>query len=176
MSDIFKFTIEINNIKYDNNLEEDLRVDRTNLDEDFAHQHERFAKYATLHELAKDNLERAKRMLDILYAQVDHEKRQEAKNMQDVNPKFKFTEKMCENSVLTDERYQKMHLKYLDAKKLVGVLGVGKEAFAQRKEMLISLGANQRVGATSTRVLEPQVKQIINNSNIISKRRKKKEQ
>ena len=159
MSKLFEFTISINGIEYDNNLEEDLRVDRTDLDSAFATQHELFAKYATMHELAKDNLERTKRMLDILYAQIDREKRVAAKQEQAMNSKFKYTEKMCENEVITDPRYQEMHIKLLDAKKLVGVLGVGKEAFAQRKEMLISLGANQRVGATSVRVLEPQVKQ-----------------
>lgn len=160
--DVFKFEIKINDVEYKQTIGDDLRIDRSILDDEFCEQSTKFAYYSTLHELARDKEARLKRELELFYANVDAEKRAGAIQAQAANPKFKYTEKMCENEVKTDERYQKKQLEYLDAKKLSGILGVAREAFAQRKEMLISVGANARSGVTSARVLSEQAKHITN--------------
>lgn len=156
LSDIVSFEIKIGDSQFKNNLREDLNIDRTNLDEEFMTQHEKFAYYSTLHEMAKHNENQCKRELEILYAQVDFEVRQQAQEAG-----IKMTETMIKNQAITDERYQKKHLEYLESKKLAGILGVARESFSQRKEMLISIGANARTGSSSMRVLEDKAKETI---------------
>lgn len=155
---IFEFDIKIDGHAYENTLDSDLRIDRTDLDEEFCTQHEKFAKYATLHEFAKAEEALLKRALGIQYAQLDKTTRVHFEQQKMQNPKFKFTEKMVENTVVTHEDYQTLQLELLNARKLAGILGANREAFAQRKEMLISLGANLRTGATSVRILGERAK------------------
>jgi hypothetical protein len=168
---ILDFSIDIGGVVYENSLMDDIRIDKTNLDEECATQAEKFAYYGAAAELAKSREAYLKNDLDVLYAQIEHEKRQAANTMQIANSKFKFTEKMCESEVITDKRYQAKKKEYLDAKKLTGLLTVGKDAFNHRREALISLGANQRVGANDTRILKQTVK-----SQIAEKKSNKNEQ
>lgn len=159
--EIFDFHIKINNVDYRNTLGEDLRVDRTNLEAEFAQQPIKFAYYSTLYELARDKEDRVKRELETLYANIDAEKRAEAQQVLAQNPKFKYTEKMYENEVRTDERYDQKYNEYLQARKLTGLLKTAKEAFNQKKEMLISIGADARTGSTDMRVMETQAKETM---------------
>jgi len=163
--DVFKFEIKINDVEYKQTIGEDLRIDRAVLDDEFCEQPAKFAYYSTLYELARDREARQKRSLDLLYARIDAEKRIAAASMTAANSKFKYTETMCKNEVITDAEYQEAQLNYLDSKKLANTLGVAKEAFAQRKEMLISVGANARSGLTSVRVLGEQAKHITAKNN-----------
>ena len=156
------FSININGVEYTNKFIEDIKIDKTDINKDFCEQHEKFAYYSTLHELAKDQELRLKKVMEDTYGQVDHEKRVEAAAMSEKNSKFKLTEKMCENEVKLNARYQRALLDYLDAKKLAGVLGVARESFNQRKEMLISLGANLRCGAFELTSLKDNAKNVIN--------------
>ncbi len=158
--EILKLEISLNGKKYESDAANDLRIDRTVLDEEFATQHMRFAYYGTLHEMAKDKVVRLKVALETLYAQLDHEKRQAAAGLKTSNPGFKYTEAMCENEIKTDQRYQAKNMEYLDAMQTSGVLGVAREAFAQRKDMLISLGANARSGTSDLRVLTDRAKEV----------------
>ena len=155
---VLNFEVALNGKTYDNDAATALRIDRTNLDEEFANQHTRFAYYATLHEMAKDKAARLKVSLETLYAQLDHEKRMAAKAVQAADPKFKYTESMCENEIKTDQRYQLKQQEMLDANQLAGVLGVAREAFQQRKDMLISLGANARASTPDLRIMGDRVK------------------
>jgi len=153
-NEVFDFPISINSVEYLNGLRNDLKIDKTMLDDDFCTQHERFAYYATLYELAKDQELRLKKVMEDTYAHVDAEKRFDAMQVRSRDPKFKYTESMCDNECKLDTRYQKAYLEYLNAKKLTGLLGVQKEAFAQRKDMLISLGANMRSSVSDLKLME----------------------
>jgi ATP-dependent protease HslVU (ClpYQ) peptidase subunit len=95
-------------------------------------------------ELAKDRVAVLKTKLDQLYARIDYRVRTEA-----TNAKVKLTEKMVENTVITDPEYVKLQQELLVARKDNGMLVCGVEALAQRKEMLISLGANARASLTA---------------------------
>jgi hypothetical protein len=156
--DNLEFTIKINGKDYENDAIDSLRVDRTNLDEEFATQHVKFAYYSTLHEMAKDKVNRLKMAIETVYAQLDHEKRSAATKLQEVNPKFKYTETMCENEIKTDPRYLSKQNEYLDAQQLSGMLGALRDAFLQRKDMLISLGANARNGSADLRIMGDRAK------------------
>jgi hypothetical protein len=162
--DVLSFSIKLNGKEYSNDAAESLRIDRTILDDEFANQHVRFAYFATLHEIAKDKVARLKVSLETLYAQLDHEKRKIANEYKATQPSFKYTETMCENEIKTDQRYQAKNAEYLDAMQLAGVLGVAREAFAQRKEMLISLGANARASTPDLRILGDRAKEVTRES------------
>jgi len=139
---------EINGVTYEGALDEEIMIDSADLDSEFVEQARKFAWWAMLSELAKDKQAVIKNELDQLYARLDHKVRSEAAAATDPTGKsapVKLTEKMVENSVITDPTYQKLMKQYLEAKKEYGLLSAGRDAFAQRKEMLISLGANYRM-------------------------------
>jgi len=139
---------EIGGVEYNATLEEDIEIDPSDLDAEFVEQPRKFAWWAMVCELAKDQLARRKYDLEKLYAVVDADRRMDA-----VKSKVKKTERMIENEVITDKRYQQAKLDMLDAKRQHGILYAGKQAFEQRKEMLISLGANYRAEGNADPVL-----------------------
>jgi hypothetical protein len=51
---------------------------------------------------------------------------------------------MIENMVITDDRYVAVQSDLMDAEKQHGLLKAARDSMAARKEMLVSLGANQR--------------------------------
>lgn len=134
--------IELEGQKFDNCLEQDVAINTADLDSEFCNQTERFAWWAFLSELAKDLVARKKNELRILYAQLDYKSRAEA-----VVRNVKLTEKMVENQVVTHQDYQQCTVELIHAQKVHGILTAGKESLAQRKDMLISLGANLRAGS-----------------------------
>lgn len=151
----FNFDIKLNGVNWENDIHDALSIDRTDLDSEFEKQPVNYAYYAYLHEVAKDQVNRQKHMLEILMAQVDHEVRTEAQFIRVQDPKAKFTETMFANMVKSNERVQKAQLELLDMQKMAGVLGSIKEGIAQKKESLISMGANHRASTgNSLRVLE----------------------
>ena len=131
-------------ITYTANLDEDTQIDQMDLDTEFAEQPRKFAWWAMVCELAKDRVQVLKTQLERLYAQIDYKVRMEA-----VTAKAKLTEKMVENTVITNADYVKSQKEYLTARKDHAMLSRGVEALAQRKEMLISLGANARASLTA---------------------------
>lgn len=149
-----EITITINGVTYDNSFARDILIDRTNLDEEFARQPEIYAYYAFLAEDAKAVFERKKFELEQSYARIDHEKRMAADATKAQNPKFKMTEKMVENEVITDPRYSEAKEAMLAAKLLAGQLDQAARAISQRRDMLQQMGANNRVGNMPTRVME----------------------
>lgn len=124
---------------YESTLDEDLFINRNDLNSEFSSHAEKFAYYSTCFELASDKLRRYEVELKRLYAVLDANKRSEL-----INAGVKYTEKMIENSVITDDAYRALQDEALDAERQVGLLKAARDAMAQRKEMLISLGANQR--------------------------------
>jgi hypothetical protein len=141
---VLNVAIRINNITYDNSLAADLHIDRQSLDEEFVQHASRYAYYAFLSELAADQEVRLKHALDLLEAQLDSETRELARGAQLADAKFKMTETMVENQVRGNSRYQAKLTEYLDAKQRAAVLRVARESMQQRKDMLVSLGAQFR--------------------------------
>jgi hypothetical protein len=130
--------------KYASDLNLDLLINDSLLEEEFIDQPRKFAWWAAVEILARDQFEVKKTQLKRLYAVIDKRTRDAG-----VESGKKLTEKMVENTVLTDLEYQKAENELGNIKKQYNFAHVGKEAFEQRKEMLISLGANYRAEITA---------------------------
>lgn len=130
-------THTVGSVDYTSHLDEHLFINRGDLSGEFAEHSERFAYYATCYELAADKVRRFDIDLKRMYAVLDAEKRGEMHGV-------KTTEKMIENMVITDDRYVALQNEATDAEKQLGLLKAARDSMAARKEMLISLGANQR--------------------------------
>lgn len=137
-------TFVVGSQEYESRLQEDLFVNRNDLAEAFATHSERFAWYATCYELAQEKLARLETALKRMYAVLDHEHRTTyAANG------VKTTEKMIENTVITDMRYIELQDKVIDATKEVGLLKAARDAMIHRRDMLISMGATYRAEVRS---------------------------
>jgi hypothetical protein len=145
-----KIEIIIDGITYDNTFSDDVRIDRTNIEEELVTQAEKYAYYAFLAATARAKAAYGKMDRDQTYARVDHEKRNVAKAI----PGFKQTEKMVENEVITDARFIEAEKKYLDLNLLADQLEKAERAMAQRREMLIQLGGITRQQMSPMRVVE----------------------
>lgn len=131
-------------------IQDDLYINHADLQEEFLRQPELFAWWASTCELAKDLVARQKFLLERLAANIDHQARMEAETAsQALGKTVKLTEKMVENTVIGNKEYQTAMFQYLELKKQYGMLQAGKDAIEQKKDMLISLGANYRAEASS---------------------------
>lgn len=158
--------IEINDIQYPNSFAEDLFIDRTNLDGEFAEHAERFAYYATMAELAENRHNQLAEELKNLEARIDHEKRAQASQLAAADAKFKMTEKMFEHEIRLDKRFLEKQKEVQDARYLAKVLKNAPMAFSHRRDMLIELAKQHTAGMTSPRVVRArtdEVRQIIKN-------------
>lgn len=128
------------NVKLDKNyvvdFGEDLDVDRANINEELADQPSKFAWHGVLSELAKSKVLMLKNELETLKAELDQDIRSKA----DKKP----TERDIDAMIQLDSKYQKKEREYLAAQKDSGILQVARQAFEQRKDMLISIAANMR--------------------------------
>jgi hypothetical protein len=146
--------INLNGIKYEHTLENDLNINRNDLEEEFSNQPQRYAFYSFLAEEAKYLADRKKAVLENVAAALDAEKRTQHSNFMAMNPKHKFTETMIHNEVIGDPRYKEVQEDYFQAKKLAGQLEVASRAMAQRRDMLMQMGANARATVAPNRILE----------------------
>lgn len=152
MPQLPQIEITMDGITYDNTFSSDIAIDVTNLQDELATHAEKYAYYAFLAATARAKAAYAKMELEQLYARVDFEKRKAAGNV----PGFKYTEKMCENEVITDQRYIEQKKKALDANLLADQLDEAARAMAQRREMLVQLGGISRQQMSPQRVVEQQ--------------------
>lgn len=132
-------TLTVGELTFESKLSQDLFIDRSDLQNEFVKHPERYAFYATSFEIASAKENACKIALERLYAALDHEKRSEL-TMAGV----KSTEKMVENSVITDDRYIAMQGEYLEAQLAAAVCKSAMYAMQHRKDMLIQLGSAAR--------------------------------
>lgn len=157
LQEIMDGDIVINDIEYENTFSDDVSIDKTDLESEFLSHPSKFAYYAGLYELAQTRADKLKFELEVLYAQLDFKVRQNAAAVnasRSKDDKIKYTEAMVENEVKTSEAYQKKYNDYLEACKTAGLLNRAREAFMQRKDCLIQLAHNSRVGAYEPRVID----------------------
>jgi hypothetical protein len=124
---------------YSSSIQDDLNIDVNNLQEEFAEHSRRFAWYSTAFELASAEADRKDAALKRTYAIMDANMRETLKSLGQ-----KFTEKVVEGRVLTCPEYVKAEDAALAAKEMKGLLKAARDAMAQRKDCLVSLGANLR--------------------------------
>jgi hypothetical protein len=137
----------IDTMQYETNFSQELAIDKTDLEHEFLTHSDKFAYYAGLSELAQARADKVKFELEVLYAQLDINKRKMFNAAVDEDgKKFKYTEKMVENEIIADASYQKKMDQLLELQKTASLMNRAREAFNHRKEMLIQLANNSRVG------------------------------
>ena len=134
-----KFKVQLDKV-HDIDLDADLDIDKTLINRELSQQPALFAWYAVLSELAKNNVLLAKNSLEMLEATID----QDIRRNWDSDRQGKMTETGVQSNLRLNLKYQEMEKNYFNAKKMEGVLGVAKQAFEQRKDMLISIASNMR--------------------------------
>lgn len=132
-------TFQVGTMTFESKLAEDLFVNRSDLNGEFVRHPERFGFYATCYEIAAAKENQYKVALERLYAILDYEKRNDLKLAQ-----LKTTEKMVENSVITDDRYVALQDEHLLAQRDAAILKAAMLAMQHRKDMLIQLGSAAR--------------------------------
>lgn len=159
-SEVLSITLNMNGNEYANNLAEDLQIHEDNLNADFCDQPAKFAWYAVLSAKAKHEASLAKFELDkmeeyikkTLIGELDAEVRH--------NLEFegeKITESKVEKAIYKHSKYKEqveklneLKLEWLDKNHTAVLLEFAKEAMMQRKDMLISIGANLRAQMENT--------------------------
>lgn len=128
-------SVSIEGVNYDKNLQEDLKVNESDLNQEFCDQSIKYGWWATLASLASHEVDRLKLELDTMEATLDLQTRNDL-----TNKGVKYTEKMIANLVLTNDVYQQIFKELLEARKNYELLISGARAFSQRKDMLMMLG------------------------------------
>lgn len=137
---------------FPNHLNEHLDIRSKHINDSFCEHSELFAWYATAYELSLDKEIRLKEELARTYAHVDHKARTSGKAAG-----VKMTEKMVENTVITDSLYMKVQEEYQDAKRNTGLLKAAKDAMIHRRDMLIQMGATYRAEGASDITLKQEI-------------------
>lgn len=135
---------KIGDLTFPNFQREHLDVRSKHIDDCFCEHAELFSWYATAFELALDLEVRSKEELARTYAVIDHKTRTDAKAAG-----IKMTEKMVENTVITNPAYVESQSIYHDNKRNTGLLKAAREAMIQRRDMLIQMGATYRAEGLS---------------------------
>jgi len=117
------------------NVGDDLKIDKGNLDEEFMQQPSKYAWWATLSALAKDATLNAELALSVYTAELFEKIKKE---MTDGGEKT--TNMAIENKCFLDKEWRKRKEECLKRKKRQDILAGVATAFAQRKDMLLSLG------------------------------------
>lgn len=177
---ILEVTVKLPQNTYDLDLARDSQIDVNNLNQGFIEQPTIFAWYATLAAIAKSKVTRLKREVEkhddyikkTLIGTLDAKVRKQL----EVNGE-KVTETKVTNAIYADVEYisniQKLNgLKdeLTEAEECSAILDVARETMIQRKDMLISLGAQVRseydnasdLGIKGDEIDTDKVKSIVN--------------
>lgn len=154
--------ITIDGVEYSHKFSEEIDPDPTNLDAELIKQSSMFAFYGSMAVKAHSRAKKIKNRLEVVYANLDQEKRAAAMAQMRVDPKLKFTEVMYEHMIITDSRYQELKLELLDAEEVADILDVWRDSMSSRREMLKQLAENSRLGEIPNRVLIQQAAHVKN--------------
>ena len=151
---ILELTVNTKSGAYDLDLAEDLKINKTDLSESYMDQPAKFAWYAVLAAQARAQADALKNKIEqkedyirkILRGKLDAEVRKQLELDGE-----KVTEGKVENGINCHPKYaealEELHElrdKYVEVNENASILETAKEALNQRKDMLISLGAQMR--------------------------------
>jgi hypothetical protein len=135
----------------------DVKINEGDLNKEFVSQAALFAKYAMQEARAQGEVIRTKFILEVTEAEVASKIR-EGYRLKDQ----KITEKQLEAEVLKNPAHRAAYRKYLAAKESAEILRAAKDAFAQRKDMLVQLGLTKRQEADQNSLsLREKVKEVV---------------
>ncbi len=121
------------------NLHDELAIDEKLINDELKDQAAKYAWWATLHTMARGKRDELKRKLDLLEAELDGEIRRKLQESGE-----KATERVIGTQLLQTARYQKLQQQYAEAQQQETVLAVAREAFMQRKDMVVAIATNLR--------------------------------
>lgn len=125
---------------FEPDYQEELKISKETLNKNLVEQPGFFAWYAVLAELAEQEYGAAKLELELTEAKVDERVREAAFKKNE-----KITEPMVRNRMRLDDEYVAAVVKRNEWKKNVGICKAVKEAFAHRKDMLVTFSSNWRL-------------------------------
>lgn len=171
---ILNITVKTKNSENDVDLGADLKINSTDINQDFCEQPAKFAWWATVAVQAQALVDRKKMEVDkqddyirkTLVGELDTEVRQEM----EMNGE-KATEIKVTNHIYIHERYKAEVAKLYDLKDELlelqqksTLLNVAKDAMVQRKDALISLGAQLRLEGNNSTDLSLKAAEVIKNN------------
>jgi len=144
-------TIKLDKNSYECNVNQELKVDPNNMNEEFERQAGKFAWWGTLMELARNDYLKKRQQ----------RKETEASEYAELRKLFekdgkRVTEKQLETKVTLSPKVKACVIAEIEAQKQANILAVITEAFRQRKDMLVSLGSNLRTEMKDVKVLKEQ--------------------
>jgi hypothetical protein len=140
MREELQITVKTDQRTHKVDLNKDLSIDKSKLNDELSGQPASYAWYATLHELFRNKVLSLKNELELLESQLD----QKLRANWDEASWGKRTEDGLRARIKLNKEYQTKMEGYIEAQKNQGILGVAKSAFEQKKDMLISIAANMR--------------------------------
>ena len=118
----------------------EVEINDQDLNNEFKTQAAKFARYAEMEAQAKAKLMAAKLRLEVVDSEMSKKFREKFQS-----EGTKPTEKMIQSEVLVSKQYQVAHQALINATRDVDLARAAKEAFMQRKDMLIQLGSTRRL-------------------------------
>jgi len=139
MNPLKKLAIKLDEHVWERDVEEELKIDPNDIDQEFQDQSGKFAWWATLASLAEYNYLRKRQ------ARKEKEADQyvQLRRLAEATGK-RVTEKQLEAQLTLDPEVKALVLQELEAQKQFSILSAITQAFRQRKDMLVSLGSNLR--------------------------------
>lgn len=120
-------------------LQQDLHFTETSISNAMTRQAALFAHYSTLAAHAKYQADRCKQHVELLYANLDQQFRDDL-----TAGGTKFTEKVIEAMIQKDSGYQAAQARAHEAKAIASMVDTAADSFRHRKDMLIQVGADLR--------------------------------
>ena len=127
-----QINITLNGVTYEKNYDNDIKINKDNLDQEFMDQPRKLAEYCWIADHAEARAQQLKH----------HMKRVELETLG-----VKFTEVKLKGVVITDDQYVEALNQYLEAQHVAKQLKSCATAIATRRDMLMQLGAGARAFA-----------------------------
>lgn len=166
------FKVKVSAQKHEvDSVNEDLRIDEDNLNSEYTKQPSLFTWYAVMSAESEALRDSLKFELEMLYAQIGKQVRLEIELCGD-----KVTEKLIDQEIARKEEYRQKKEELLEANRQFNVMKAVKEGLVQKKDMLISLGANLRgeIGS-NVKILKEESSDKASKIKSIRKKKKKRE-
>ena len=136
-------SVTVNAGEHSVSLSERLKVDRNNLTQELSEQPALFAYFASLEQDARDRYNRTKLDLELYEAQQDVKIRYV---MTQQRPAGQWImDKEVDRRIKIDPRWLQLYEAFLDASKDWGMLQAARQAFEQRKDVLVTLTHQARI-------------------------------
>ena len=123
----------------ENAFSTEVAINEGDLNTEFKEQASKYAGFATAEANAKARVLTAKLRLEVVDSQMTKQIRERL-----VKEGVKATEKMISSEVITTKEYQVAQNNLIEAQRAADIARGVKEAFQQRKDMLIQLGSSKR--------------------------------